>query len=395
MDLPPEIPQFQVLRLSPPGRGAIGVVEVRGVGAAQAVARTFRGRVNPGELAEPRVSYGRFVDLAGETIDDGLVVCHPGEVPKYWLTPHGNPLLLGRLIEVLERLGGSRVAADSAHLFSAHGDARIAREAQLGLADAHTAGAVAFLLEQAGTDFGFAAWAVRAEAGHVGSQEVEAVVARARVGRALLEPARVVLAGAPNAGKSTLFNRLVGEARVVVHSEPGTTRDLIQEVITLGDFPIRLIDGAGLRATDDPVERLGVARMRQAVGEADLVVWLDSLEADDDSVGERPVGRGLSLHIHSKADQIRADRGLFGARAANLRVSGLTGEGVEELVQSILGLLFGGPRAPRGVAVPFLARHEELLRAALERLRAGEDARVAFAALNDNGDRSPTEGSKP
>ncbi|MGE3165822.1 MAG: GTPase [Planctomycetota bacterium] len=385
--------------MSPPGRGAIGVIEAIGPGAEHAVAQMFRPRRRVAR-DEP-VVYGRFVDGRGRTLDDGLLIRVASAPATLWLTPHGNPILIERLLEVLEDLGGVRQLAPVSRLLDHATRGRIAHEAYETIAHARTAGAVAFLLEQA--DIGFAAWAERARhAAEVDPDELEQLLAHARLGRALLEPATVVLAGPPNAGKSTLFNRLVGEARVVVHSEPGTTRDLIQEVITLGDYPIRVVDGAGLRSPTDAVEREGVNRMREAIRHADLVIWMGPAEAwrpDDRSPADLSALRGstaggLALHIISKADQIRARQESPGPTDGSaLRVSGLTGEGVEGLASAIVSALFGGPLAPRGVAVPFLPRHEALLRGALVQTRARQDARPTLARLNTHDDDESRSGT--
>jgi tRNA modification GTPase len=100
-------------------------------------------------------------------------------------------------------------------------------------------------------------------------------------GRLLREGLTVVLAGRPNAGKSSLLNALAGYERAIVTPIPGTTRDTVEEIIDINGVPVRLIDTAGLRETSDPIERIGVDRAQKALGEADLVFWLISPPASE------------------------------------------------------------------------------------------------------------------
>ena len=104
---------------------------------------------------------------------------------------------------------------------------------------------------------------------------IAAHLATAREGRLLREGALVVLAGPPNAGKSSLLNALLGERRAIVSSAAGTTRDFLEEGVEIGGWPVRLVDTAGLRATDDVVEAEGVNRAEALIARADLVLALD------------------------------------------------------------------------------------------------------------------------
>ena len=149
---------------------------------------------------------------------------------------------------------------------------------------------------------------------------VRTAIRRRREGRLLREGACVVLAGPPNAGKSSLMNVLLSENRAIVSDIPGTTRDAIEEWLDLAGFPIRLVDTAGLRRTDDVIEAEGVRRSEELVARADLVLALDA-----------PVLSGPRvLPIHAKCDLGRGD---------GLNVSAKTGEGLDELKTAIVGRL--------------------------------------------------------
>ena len=151
-------------------------------------------------------------------------------------------------------------------------------------------------------------------------RRIDRLMATGREGRLLREGALVVLAGAPNAGKSSLMNALLGEGRAIVSDEAGTTRDTIEEGMDVDGWPIRLVDTAGLRQTSNAVEAEGVTRAEALIGKADLVVALDC-----DIPG--------ALRIHAKCDL--DDDGLRQLHSEELCVSAKTGEGMEPLKQAM------------------------------------------------------------
>ncbi|MDR1898743.1 MAG: tRNA uridine-5-carboxymethylaminomethyl(34) synthesis GTPase MnmE [Treponema sp.] len=160
--------------------------------------------------------------------------------------------------------------------------------------------------------------------------------------------ALVVIAGRPNAGKSSLFNRLVNEDRSIVTEIPGTTRDWVEAWMTLEGIPIRLVDTAGLRDSADPVERLGVSRSRELLGEADLVLYLI-----DGTVGFTPEDRALTadlrpiLYLWNKADKA----GFSSPPPPGgdlLELSAKTGAGLPELTAALTAFLEAPCRGPAG-----------------------------------------------
>ena len=152
-------------------------------------------------------------------------------------------------------------------------------------------------------------------------QRIDRLLATAHEGRILREGALVVLAGAPNAGKSSLMNALLGTRRAIVSDVAGTTRDTIEEGLDLDGWPVRLVDTAGLRETADVIEAEGVARAESQIAEADLVIALDC-----DVPG--------AIRIHAKCD-LDESAEATSSEAAPLRVSAKTGEGLEALRQRI------------------------------------------------------------
>ena len=152
-------------------------------------------------------------------------------------------------------------------------------------------------------------------------RRIDRLIATGREGRLLREGALVVLAGAPNAGKSSLMNALLGEGRAIVSDEAGTTRDTIEEGLDIDGWPIRLVDTAGLRQTSNAVEAEGVTRAESLIRKADLVVALDC-----DFPG--------ALRIHAKCDL--DDEGQRRSSGNVLRISSKTGEGLAALKREIV-----------------------------------------------------------
>jgi tRNA modification GTPase len=214
------------------------------------------------------------------------------------------------------------------------------------------------------------------------SGELGALLATSRLGTALREGARVALVGPPNAGKSSLFNALVGADRAIVSPLPGTTRDTLREGATIGGIPVLLCDTAGLRATDDPIEALGVARTRATAAEADVmieVVAWDEAQAcwPAEALPEADLAPGVPrVRAFTKADLaggVEAPAAGFapgstvtppGPRTAGgHKVSARTGEGLEELAQAVVQAL--GAVGEEDLVIG-RARHREALAQAAE-----------------------------
>ena len=183
-------------------------------------------------------------------------------------------------------------------------------------------------------------------------------LAHAREGHILRDGALVVLAGPPNAGKSSLMNALLGSSRAIVSSTPGTTRDSIEEWLDIGGWPVRLVDTAGLRGTSDEIEAEGVRRAEELMAKADVVLALDCR-------------REGAIHVHSKCDLSR--------KADVLNVSSATGEGLDDLRAAIgAALLRLGAGFDEAAPTPS-AREKALLMEAQAALSVGMDDLVLAA----------------
>ncbi len=214
--------------------------------------------------------------------------------------------------------------------------------------------------------------------------QLEALLATAADGARVRNGALVVLAGPPNAGKSSLFNALLGYDRAIVAELPGTTRDAIEAEVTMGGHAVRLVDTAGLRPEGDPIEAMGIERSHRWLAGADLVV---ACMAPDTETSEPSfTSRGPVLLVSTKSDLGQP------ASPLALAVSAVTGVGVPELRTAIASTLFGaGMAAAAGTSEPLLTRvrHRESvaaglvhLQAANHELRSGEVV-LGAAALRD------------
>jgi tRNA modification GTPase len=197
---------------------------------------------------------------------------------------------------------------------------------------------------------------------------MHALLATGAQGTLVHEGALIVLAGAPNVGKSSLFNALLGEARAIVTEVPGTTRDAIEAVLDLPGWPLRLVDTAGLRDTTDLVEQLGIDTSARYLGRAELVLaCVDSPESIDELPRLRAQTEAPILVVATKADLVATSI----KKAADVAVSALTGEGLGELLATIearLGETRGMPLPDAPVLTR--ARHRAAVDAAAVELQS-------------------------
>jgi tRNA modification GTPase len=196
-------------------------------------------------------------------------------------------------------------------------------------------------------------------------------------GRLLRRGLRAAIVGRPNAGKSSLLNRLLGHDRAIVSSVPGTTRDTIEETASVRGVPVVFVDTAGVREGTDDIEREGVRRSREMAGRAELILHVvDGSEpphADDAELFTALAARPRLL-VLNKSDLPRRAESL---PAPALPVSCATGEGIEALRDAILAAVRGGRGGAEMPEVTINARHQDALRRACE---SAARARAALAA---------------
>jgi len=300
---------------TPPGRGALALVRLSGPGAIRLAAR-----LSARDGFGPRVATHVHLRLPDGLVDSAVVTTfvaphsYTGEDVAE-ISTHGSPVIVDALLQACVA-GGARLARPGEFTLRAYLNGKldlIQAEAVADLADAttgaqvrvassHLEGTLSHAITGMGDEiahlrtlleasldfpdegFHFVEPGVLVERLESVATTCERLTASAAAGQRLREGALVVIAGAPNAGKSSLFNALLKRDRAIVTPVPGTTRDLLAEGATFGGVPVTLVDTAGIREASDAVEREGVMRAETSVASADVVVLVLDL-ADDDADG--------------------------------------------------------------------------------------------------------------
>jgi tRNA modification GTPase len=410
---------------TPPGRGALGAVRISGPRAAAIALAMFRGRAGAGaDLPEPaagRARFGDFLAADGGGIDHGyLVVFRPPrsftgeETAELWA--HGSPAVLRALVESAVARGArpatpgefslraflngridlaqAEAIRDLIEARTRH-QARAAHEQVAGRISAAVDGLKGRLVDtvarvEAAIEFAdepeaerfLPAGGILDEVGTV-RRDIERLVATFERGRRLREGVVAVLVGAPNVGKSSLFNRLLSEERAIVTPIAGTTRDVIEETLDLGGVPVRLVDTAGLHEATNAADAAAVDRTRAAAAGADVPIavvdWSRPLgHAERARIAELDPARALVV-----VNKVDAPRGLaldnvlhLRKRHAAVEVSAKTGEGMDDLRRRIEALVSpAGALAPDEIFLTSLRQRELLERAARSLAQAEGAAR--------------------
>lgn len=412
---------------TPTGRGGVAVVRISGPGVPEIAAHVL------GDLPPPRrAAYRRFVDVDGETIDDGLALYFPAPASftgedVLELQGHGGKvvvdLLLKRVLDLGVRLARPGEFSERAFLNDKldlaqaeaiadlidAGSEQAARSAQRSLQGAFSR-AVEELLEklielrmyvEAALDFpdeeiDFLADEAVTRRLHDITSTLDAIRARASQGALLRDGMNLVIVGQPNAGKSTLLNQLAGFDAAIVTDIPGTTRDVLRERISLDGLPLHVIDTAGLRESADPVEQEGIRRAWREIEQADLVLLLlDGTRgptAEDAAILDQLPERLPVLRVHNKIDLTDV---AFGAHDGELFISAREGHGVAELIDHLKHMVGYHEEAEdvfiaRRRHLDALARTEAHVLAGEEHLRVtragellAEELRLAQEALGE------------
>lgn len=371
--------------LTPEERGAVATVLVTGPLASEAVGRFFHPAAGQSlaETAIGRIRFGRWRNDPGED----LVVCRRAD-DEIEIHCHGGVVAMQAIVAALVSAGCQAIDWRQWQRRTEAG--AIEADAFEDLTRATTLRAAAVLVDQ---------WqgALRQELAVIVSllqaatpsslaeaqKRLAALEARAALGRHLVHPFRIVLAGPPNAGKSSLINALVGYQRAIVHHQPGTTRDIVTAHTALAGWAVELADTAGLRNADDPLETSGVRLAEQRLAAADLRILVFDRSRPWNAEQQALLDAWpAALVVHNKSDLPEA-----GPRPAGLATSALANLGVQELQNDIVRRLVPDPPAT-GMAVPFRESQSSAVREAIEACERGEWQLAAEALGKTLGVRS-------
>ena len=360
-----------------PGRGGIAVITLIGPRAEEILASAFRPIGDHKDAPENALQLGYLaVDRTGAALDKVIVCRTPRGIE---INIHGGPHIARRSLELLANLGAQPHDCDADPdgplnaVYEIWNNASIGSELLSILPGARSRLVVAALSSQ---------WSgglsELASAGELpGSDRLRAAADGLKDIRKLLVPSEVVLAGPPNAGKSTLANALVGREVSIVHQTAGTTRDWVREAAVINGVPIWLTDTAGLWDAPEGIDSEAVRRARQCALESDIAILLDpDPVADAPDWLDRNSGRSELLFVTTKCDQPAGE-----APGERIGISAVTGRGLEELKDAIVaatGLADFDPKAPRA----FTPRQANLLTRAADAIDSG-NAAAARDALNE------------
>lgn len=364
-------PETTASLLTPPGRGGIATIALTGPASLHLLARVFRARPGsepPHALAAPgKLQLGVVFDADGP-IDEALVAVTPRGLE---INLHGGPVGVHRLLDHLGQLGAQRIAPGKARplVDATHpqwNNPAIGEELLAALPGAASLLVARALSAQWSAGLSELARAALDEPAADRAEQLRQAAAGLEIMRRLTDPPEVVLAGAPNAGKSSLANALLGREVSIVHATAGTTRDWVRELTCPAGRPIWLTDTAGLWETAEALDAEAVRRAWDCIDQADLVVLCNPADSEPAPLPQEihaPV-----LHVATKTD-LAADGAATPAGA--VAVSAQTGAGLDALRTAMvdrLGLAELDETAPRA----FTARQAELLTAAADALAAGQ-----------------------
>lgn len=417
---------------TPSGPGGIGIIKISGPAATVIRDALFRPSPSAPEAISHRLIHGVIIDPEdGAVVDDVLLAwmaaphTYTGE-DVVEINTHGGVIVMRRTLSlVLNR--GARLAEPGEFTRRGFLNGRIdltraeavidvvnaQTERAARLASRHLSGAMAQRMSEirdaitsvyahvsARIDFpedlvdgAEKTDALATQLETTVKQPMRRVLSRYRKGTVMRHGARIAVIGRPNVGKSSLMNRLLDHDRVIVSAAPGTTRDAVAEVTSLNGIPVTLVDTAGLRDTDDPVEAIGIQKTREAVSSAHLVLFLSeagkALGQEDADILDSLEGLPVIM-VWNKNDLVAATEastdGAAAGTLASVTLSAKTGDGCDGLTHMITDLLTQGHDHDEDDAVMPNSRQTRHLSAAIEAIdraidiigRQGEDELAAI-----------------
>ena len=390
---------------TPIGKGGLGVIRISG-----SLSKNIAQDLFPHALPNRRLVYGKILNPNNQqVVDEAMVVYMPG--PRTYtkedvveISCHGGPMPLQQILQLtIEK--GARLANPGEFTLRAFLNGRIdlaQAEAVLDVISAETQASLRLAVDGIGGKLSKPIKEVRTRLMDVlafltaridfpeddvpnqetlepiiaSEQQLHRLISSADTGIIYRHGVRTAIVGKPNAGKSSLLNRILGENRAIVTPVPGTTRDTLEETISLDGVPFIFIDTAGIADTDDPVEQLGIERSRKAILESDLILLI--LDRS----------RHLSRHDHAIMELLSDQRVLVAANKTDLpqvaktqdvrwpsvSISALTGDGMDNLQQHMVQMVIKGDITSANSVWVTNPRHKASLELALRHVQMARDS---------------------
>lgn len=388
---------------TPPGIGAISIIRVSGPETFTKVDKIFWGKRKITDCPSHTIHYGKIINSNGEVIDDVLVLVfrapnsYTGE-DSVEISTHGSQLVVERIIALLLEqnvrlaepgeftkrafLNGKLDLAQAeavADVINSRTDASLrgARNQLDGILSQkvdllrekliHTSSLIELELDFAEEDIELLPVNEIVNNINFIESEIDNLLKTFSFGRVIRDGVNVALVGKPNVGKSSLLNYLLKESRAIVSEIPGTTRDIIREELSIDGILFRLYDTAGIRMTEDAIEKEGVLRSRNAVKSADIVLFLNDVETglDKDLLNEilQLSSEEKILKVVNKIDLRKNEDTQF-----DVGISAKTGEGIDNLFHKLKEKAIGTQSYTEKTAIVSNIRHYNALKKAKEHL---------------------------
>lgn len=408
------------------GEGGIGIIRISGEKALSILEEVFEFAGETSQIVNRRMTYGRIVDRENEQIiDEVLAVYMKG--PKTYtaedvveINCHGSMVSLRKTLALVLRKG-ARLAEPGEFTKRAFLNGRLdlsQAEAVIDIIKAKTDRSFDVAMSQLEGALSLRVTEIRQklldllvditvnidypdedieELTYDKIEEnilligemIEKLLSTADTGRMIREGIRVAIVGKPNVGKSSLMNSLLRETRAIVTEIPGTTRDTIEEAISIRNIPVYLVDTAGIRETSDEVERLGIERSKAAFNEADFIIFImdgsSAISDEDREIASYLDGKN-SVVLINKND---LERGFTNDDVRELvndpviiETSLINNEGIEEIENHIEELVYGGELSQHDSTMVNNVRHIELLKQSRDSLRDAMEMTLAREALD-------------
>ncbi len=408
------------------GEGGIGIIRISGEKALSILEEVFEFAGETSQIVNRRMTYGRIVDRENEQIIDEVLAIYMKGPKTYTaedvveINCHGSMVSLRKTLALVLRKG-ARLAEPGEFTKRAFLNGRLdlsQAEAVIDIIKAKTDRSFDVAMSQLEGALSLRVTEIRQklldllvditvnidypdedieELTYDKIEEnilligemIEKLLSTADTGRMIREGIRVAIVGKPNVGKSSLMNSLLRETRAIVTEIPGTTRDTIEEAISIRNIPVYLVDTAGIRETSDEVERLGIERSKAAFNEADFIIFImdgsSAISDEDREIASYLDGRD-SVVLINKND---LERGFTNDDVRELvndpviiETSLINNEGIEEIENHIEELVYGGELSQHDSTMVNNVRHIELLKQSRDSLRDAMEMTLAREALD-------------